>query len=147
LNIPVIPFLDALLVAMGTDSTLLGNGSIGLIREPFSSSDSITMADITEANYEGYARQGYGNPSVAFTGADGNEYVQGLTKMFVPTGSDSPNTIYGVFITNGDDSSTIQVTDAFDAPVPLASPANQITITPRFGINPTNGLGFNVISD
>jgi len=147
MNVPVVPLVDAVLEKMGTDSTLLGNGSIGLIKAPFSSSDSLTMGAITEADFDGYKRLGYGNPSIAFTGADGNEYVQGTPCMFQPTGSSSPNTCYGLFITNGHDTTVLQDSDAFDEPIPMASPANSITVIPRFGLNPDNGLGLNVISD
>lgn len=143
MNVPVVPFVEALVKVMGTDSTLLGGGHMGLIKAPFSSSDSITMGDITEANYEGYSRVAYGNPSVPFVSNDGNVYVQGLTCVFQPTGDDSPNTIYGVFVVSGHDTATIQLTDGLDQPVPLATTANSLTIIPRFGLKPTNGLGFN----
>ncbi len=55
--------------------------------------------------------------------------------------------IYTSLFLTGSTSGTLQGSDAFDSPIPLASPANRITITPRFGINPKTGLGFNVVSD
>lgn len=147
MNIPAQSFTDALLVAAGSDSTQLGSGSIGLIAAPFVPTPSLTLAEITEASYTGYARQGIGNPTVTFTGADGNEYVEGNTVRFQPTGSSSVNNIYGSFTTPGSSTTTMITAELFPAPIPLAGPSNQITITPRYGLNPLTGMGNNIVSN
>lgn len=147
MNIPTKALIDEILVLAGSSSLALGNGSIGLIAAPFAPSPTLTLASITEATFSGYARQGYGNPSVPFTGADGNEYVQGNTVQFLDNATTTVNTIYGLFVTNGHDSTTLIDSDQFATPIFMNGPSSQITITPRFGINPLGGLGLNVVSD
>lgn len=149
MNQPTLAALDALLKAVGSESTQLGSGTvatIGLISAPFTPSPTLTLASLTEATFNGYARKPLGNASVTFSGGDGKEYIEFPTVQFTPTGSTSPNTCYGVFFTFGNSSTTLWGTDAFATPVPMASPANQITITPRIGADPAGNWGLNIIS-
>jgi|HubBroStandDraft_3_1064219.scaffolds.fasta_scaffold01389_12 hypothetical protein len=147
MNVMTKVAIDKMLTAMGADSTQLGNASMGLIAAPFAPSSTLTLASITEANFSGYARKSIGNPTIAFTGADGNEYVEGTTNSWMPSDTVTPNTIYGVFINPGNSTTTLWASDQLGIPVPLAGPGNQLTATPRVGFNPTNGAGFNVISN
>jgi hypothetical protein len=146
-NQPSYTALNLLLSKLGTDSTMLGNGSIGLISAPFAGNPSLGLvSQITEATYPGYARQGLGTSSVTFTGADGNQYVEFSTVRFQPTGSSTPNTIYGLFYTPGNSTTTIWSVDALSSPVGFSGSSNQLTITPRQGLNPGGNFGLNVIS-
>jgi hypothetical protein len=146
MNVPTKAAIDKMLVAMGADSTQLGNASMGLIAAPFAPSPTLTLSAITEANFTGYARKSIGNPTIAFTGQDGNEYVEGTTNMWMPSDSITPNTIYGAFLTFGNDTTKLWSSDQLGASVGLPGPGSQITITPRIGFNPLNGAGLNVIS-
>jgi hypothetical protein len=147
MNIPSLLMLQGYLAWLGSTTTALGNGSIGLIAQPFSGSQSTTLVNqLTEANYNGYARQALGNPSTTFVGSDGNVYNEFNTLQFVPTGSSTPNTIYGVFFTPGNDSTKVWQTDALAAPFGMSSSLNRLTITPRCGLNPAGNFGLNVIS-
>lgn len=144
---PVLAALDKMLTQTGSESVQLGNASLGLIAAPFTPSKNLTLAGLTEASFSGYARKSIGTPSIGFTGGDGNEYVEGVTVQFMPSDTITPNTIYGIFLTFGNDSSKLWGSDALPAPVSLAGPQNQITITPRIGLNPGGNFGANVISN
>lgn len=146
MNAPTKTYLDLLLAAEGSATTQLGAASMGLIAAPFTPGPAQTLAGLTECTYQGYARQSLGSSTVTFTGADGLEYVELSTLRFQPTGSASPNTAYGLFITYGGSTTTLAYSDSFPAPVPLASPASQITITPRIGRSAAGNYGTNVIS-
>lgn len=146
MNVPTYSMLDAILIALGSTTTELGGGSIGLIAAPFAGSPSTTLGGLTEANYDGYARQAVGSPNVTFNGSDGNVYVEFNTLQFSPTGSATPNTIYGFFWTPGNSTTTCWATDALAQQVYFSGTQNRLTITPRMGLNPANPFGLNVIS-
>jgi hypothetical protein len=146
-NIPAITMLQAMLGWLGATTTALGNGSVGLIAAAFSGNPSITLvSQVTEATYGGYSRQALGTSTVTFTGADGKLYVEFSTVRFQPTGSSTPNTIYGIFLTPGSDSTKIYNTDTLTTPVGFAGTLNQLTVTPRFGLDLSGNYGLNVIS-
>lgn len=146
MNQPTLTALDKMLVALGSESTQLGNASMGLVKAPFTPSPTLTLGALTEATYDGYARQSMGTASVPFTGTDGKEYIEFKTLQFMPSDTINPNTIYGLFITFGNSTTTLWATDAFSQTVNLAGPANQVTITPRVGLDPNGNFGLNVVS-
>jgi hypothetical protein len=146
MNVPALVMLQGYLQWLGSTTTALGNGSVGLIAAAFTGSSSTTLGTITEATYQGYARQALGTSTVTFIGSDGNVYVEFNTLRFQPTGSSSPNTIYGAFYTPGSSSTTLWQTDQFAAQVYFGGPTNQLTFTPRCGLNPGGNFGVNVIS-
>lgn len=147
MNQPSYTALQAMLIALGNTTTALGNGSIGLIAAPFSGNPSLGLvSQITEANYPGYSRQSLGETSVTFNSSDGNTYIEFSTLRFQPTGSSTVNTIYGLFMTPGNDSTKIFFTDTLTTPVGFSGTANQLTITPRVGLNPSGNFGLNIIS-
>jgi hypothetical protein len=147
MNTPTLAGLDKILSKVGNDTTMLGDGEIGLIAAPFTPGPTLTLANLTEATYHGYTRGTLGNPTATFSGGDGNEYVEFSTNQFLCSDTVTPNTIYGCFFTFGSDSTKLFCTDPFATPLPMASAANQITITPRFGLNPAGNFGLNVISN
>jgi hypothetical protein len=138
--------LTAYLQWLGSTTTALGNGSVGLIAAPFSGSFSTTLGGLTEANYNGYFRQPLGTSTATFIGSDGKLYVEFSTVRFQPTGSSTPNTIYGLFYTPGNSTTGVWQTDALAAQVFLSGPTNQITVTPRCGLDPAGNFGLNVVS-
>ena len=147
MNVPQQTLLDAYLAWLGTSTIGLGNGSIGLITAAFVPGQVATTASITEANYQGYARQALGTPSVTFTGADGTEYIEFNSLRFQPTGNASPNLVYGLFYTYGNSTVNIAQSDAFTPPKSMATTSNQITITPRCGLAPSGNYGLNSVSN
>ena len=147
MNVPTYPMLDAILAALGSSSAELGGGSIGLIASALRRQPVYYARQLTEANYDGYARQGVGSPSTTFNSADGNVYVEFSTLQFAPTGSSTPNTIYGLFWTPGNSTTTCWATDVLAANVYFSGPQNRLTITPRMGLTPANPFGLNVISN
>lgn len=147
MNVPVLPFLDAILAAVGSSSVLLGSASIGLIAAPFVPGPGLTLATLTEASFTGYKRKALGSTTVTFTGGDGKEYVEFNTASWMPSDTVTPNTIYGAFLTLGSGTTTLAAADKFANPLPMAGPPNNITITPRFGADPNGNWGLNVISN
>lgn len=146
MNIPTFPMLSAFLTWLGSNTLGLSSGSIGLIAAPFSGSQSTTLASLTEANYGGYARQALAGPSAVFNGSDGKVYTEFNTLEFAPTGSTSPNTIYGLFYLGGGSSTVPFQTDALAAPFYMGGATNRLTIIPRCGLDPAGNYGLNVIS-
>lgn len=147
MNVPTQNLLDELLLLVGASSLGLGNGSIGLIAAPFTPAENLTLASLTEANFHGYSRKSLGTPTITFTGGDGNEYIEFNTVNWQCSDTVSPNTIYGLFFTAGNNTITLQSSDKFTVPLPMSGPSNQITVTPRFGLNPGSNYGLNIISN
>jgi hypothetical protein len=147
MNTPTRAGLDQILSTLGNSTGGLGDGSIGLIAAAFSPGPNLTFAGITEASFHGYARKALNSSSVTFTGGDGNEYVELGTFQWLPSDTVTPNNIYGAFLTYGNSSTNLWGADPFAAPLPMSSPANQITITVRVGLNPAGNFGLNIISN
>jgi hypothetical protein len=145
-NTPTQTYLDFLLEIEAANTTTLGAGSIGVIGAPFTPGPSVTLGGLTECNYPGYARQALSASSIPFTGSDGLEYVELGSFRFQPTGSTSPSLAYGIFVTYGNSSTKLAYTDALAVPTPLATPANQLTVTLRIGRAPNGNYGLNIVS-
>jgi len=82
----------------GNHTGLIGSAHLGLfVQGTPGFSESLTLADIVEATYDGYARLPVAWGS---TGQDplGRPSVHGTSDLFSPTGSVTPNTLTGVFI-------------------------------------------------
>jgi hypothetical protein len=138
-------FLLRLWKLAGSDSTTLGACSLGLIAAPFTPVRGLTIASVTEANYGGYARKSLGNSTVTFTSSDGNDYIEWPSQAFTPTGSATPNTIYGWFLIGGSDSVTVTAAEVLPGPVALTGTTTTLTIIPRMGQSPTIAWGSGVI--
>ena len=147
MNVPTRVALDSILATVGSDTTLLGNGSIGLIAAAFTPGPALTLASLTEANFSGYARKALGTTTTTFTGGDGLEYVEFNTAQWIPSSTTTVNTIYGAFLTNGNSTTSLFTSDSFTTPLPMAGPSNQITITPRVGLDPSGNFGLNIVSN
>jgi hypothetical protein len=146
MNFPTDSYLLHVLANLGNDTTGLGAASIGLLSAPFTPARNLTLSSLTEANYDGYLRQGAGGETITFVGADSYDYVQASTHTFAPTGSSTPNTIYGYFLTYGSSSTALAYVEQITPPVTLNGPTTEITITARLGMNPTQPFGNGVVS-
>jgi hypothetical protein len=125
--------------------SLLGSCSLGLLRAPFAPTRDSNFAAVTEANFDGYVRRQ--------SGLDGPVIGQGglalgfATQLWEPSGSDTPNMIYGHMLCNGSsDSPTLLAVEMFDAPIPLTSPLTFIMDTVLFGLDPAANYGKSSIS-
>jgi hypothetical protein len=134
--------VDELVALDATGSSSFAAGAFdGLIVDLYQ--DDITPTRTTPlstytaaiADYDGYgsASVTWGLPSRA---DDGTIEVLGTVAEFRPSGSDTPNTIFGLYTTLGDGS--LGFAARFDnAPVPMNDALNQITVTLRY--RPSNG--------
>jgi len=128
--------MDVLNLGDGTSTASVAGYLDGLVVDLFqadltptrNTSDSTYIAGI--ANYDGYTQQPvvWGLPTQA---DDGFIEVLGSVAPFQPNGSDTPNTIFGLFCTMGDGS--LGFAGRFDdPPIPMGGPLDQITVTLRY---------------
>jgi hypothetical protein len=138
-------FLLRLWKLAGSDSTTLGACSLGLIAAPFTPTRTLAIASLTEATFNGYARKSLGNSTVTFTSSDGNDYLQFAEEVFTPTGSSTPNTIYGWFLIGGSDSVTVTAAEVITPAITLNSTSTSLTVVPRIGQTPAIAWGAGII--
>jgi hypothetical protein len=126
----------ALLAAALTNHTVAGNFSgplygsfLGLYIAPTPVlTPANVLADITPANYTGYARQALAwNPP--FINQAGLQDVQSGSLFFAPTDAVTPNTITGCFIASAVTAGILLASAPFPAPgVALAGPTNALSL-------------------
>ncbi len=99
-----------------------------------------TMASITEANYDGYARQAvvWFEP---FLDVLGPFNLQGANMQFRPTDAVVPNTITGAFLATAITGGNLLLAAAFVQPVALSGPLTALTISPVFQLAFTSNYG------
>jgi len=148
--IPTRGWMNAMLSQIFQGSTPVGyivaNGFVGLVKAPFAPSVDSVLSDFPEADYSGYARQpaagGWVGP---FIGEGNFSLVQLPSMLFQPNDTITFNVIYGAMLI-GNDSVTLLGGEVFDAPIPLNSVLNQLTIIPRFGLSPLSNYGMSVVA-
>jgi hypothetical protein len=142
--------LEQLLFEAVGDSTIgtLASASIGLISAPLAPTPTTPFSAITEATFDGYVRMSAPFSDVPIVeGQNGKILALGTTQIWIPTGSDTPNTIYGQFLANGSSSMpTLLAVEMFDVPIPMTSPLTFISDTPIFGLDPTANYGMSSVS-
>lgn len=142
--IPTKTALDEWLSVMLADTPGLGSGSIGLIANNLTPSESTTLAQIVEPTYSGYTRQATGSWSGIFTDPNGLETAEGSALRFMASDTTS-TTIFGLFIT-GHPSTTLLGCEMFTQPIPIIGGQTQLTIIPRVGLDPNGRWGFSVVA-
>jgi len=143
--VPTAAALESFIADLTADTTWLGGASVGLYQTQITPTDQTVLADLTEANYDGYARKVSHTWSPTFVDPNGLYSKQAQTLVFQPTGDDTMNTIYGLFVT-GDDSTALLAVEPFDSPIPLTGTLSNITITLRVGADATGKWGFSVVA-
>jgi hypothetical protein len=129
--------------ATGTDPKLFGS-KIGLIKADFTPTPDLVLGGITEADFDGYAKVAAAPFSAVFEGEGDLELVSAASKHWQPTGSVTPNTIYGWFLV--DSGGTILLgTEKFDSPIALNGSGFAFDHTARFGFDPNANFGAAVI--
>ncbi len=103
-----------------------------------------TMADITEANYDGYARQAvvWHPPYVEQGGANA---VQSASLYWTPTDSTKPNTIVGMFLADANVAGNLLASEFFTAPQALAGPQSAFSLSLIFALAANTGFGGSTI--
>lgn len=90
----------------------------------------VAVYNSDSATFTGYAEQAvtWSAPTI---GTDGLMEAVGTVPEFRPTDAVTPNSIYGAYLVDGDDS--LAAVGRFDdAPVAMGSPLNKIELTVRF---------------
>lgn len=118
--------------------THLVDCDVGLIKAPFPLDKQLTLADLTEANYSGYARKTIAAHEQVYDDPAGGATFQSPLQQFnfvapVAPAEPVPNTIYGFFVL--DDAGELIMVGDFEAGLPMATNNNSIplNISPNFG--------------
>jgi len=111
--------------------------NVKLFTNNFTPSKDSVVTDFTEANYTGYASQAtvaMGNP---VDNNAGDALLRFVPKLFAPTGTAVPNSIWGWFITGGNDpDNDVLAYEKYDAAVELASANDNHLVSPRVMVGP-----------
>jgi len=123
---------------------ILALADLGLISADFNPSADTLFADLTEANYNTYARQQIALWGTPVKNALGLWTVQGSPLTFTPTDDLQPNLIYGyaIFEDAGD---LLLGCEKFDTPIALADVIDSLTVVPRIGPWIANPWGASLI--
>jgi len=105
-----------------------GTAELRLFQNDFVPNKDSVLADFTEATFDGYAA-----PTLTFAnayiGPDNTVKLTAPSELFVPTGSTTPNIIYGWYIVaNGTD---VFSSNRFDTEVPLTGPTTGLVAQPE----------------
>ena len=100
----------------------------------------LILSGITEANYQGYARQ----PVVwfpTFIDSAGPQDLAAQNMQFTPTGSATGNTITGAFIATALTGGVLYLAATLPVPVALPSPGYALDLSPVFQLSYQNNYG------
>jgi predicted exporter len=89
------------------------------------------LADLTEADYVGYASEAvtWLAPTIS---EDGEVEVQGIVGEFRPTNDVTPNDVYGVWVTNDAGTAPLLVGRFDDGPYPMNNASQNVIVTLRY---------------
>lgn len=120
--------------------TILGGSNfpvVHLAQAPFTPAVNTTLADITEATFDGYASKtitGYDTPHMVPTG---QAVVQATPLLsWTPTGSTTPNTIAGFVVV--DHAGNVVSCGKFPAPITVTGPTTPVAFVWGLGTAPWN---------
>jgi len=140
-------FLSAVMDALGIASvsafyeSVLGKCFFGLYQAPTPvPTPGMLMANITEANYDGYARQAI-TWFPTFLDAAGPQDLAAMNMRFSPSDAVVPNTITGAFIATAATGGLLYLAAALPVPIALPSPAYSTIAAPVFQLAYTNNYG------
>lgn len=135
--------MDALSLVTGSQfyEALMSKLWFGLYQAPTPApTPGLLMSGITEANYDGYARQALvWFPT--FLDAAGPQDLAAQNMHFAPTDALVPNTITGCFIATASSGGLLYLAAALAVPVALPSPAYGLNSAPVFQLAFTNNYG------
>ncbi len=121
--------------------SVLGKTWFGLYQSPTPvPTPAMLMANITECNYDGYARQ----PLVwfpTFIDAAGPQNASAQNMHFQPNDALVPNTATGAFIASASAGGQLLLAAQFGTPIPLTSPSFALNAAPVFQLAFTNNYG------
>lgn len=130
---PTLAFLELELGILGGTGGALDPTGIwaGLYQVGSTVSPGMIYTDITEADYDGYARLQLEEWTDAYL-SGGKPTIQGGSISFAPDNDGASNTIGGYFlIDSATDTGNIRGYEPFSPTITMASPLNRVTIEPR----------------
>jgi hypothetical protein len=153
--VPTDFFLNAILAASvnsvtgGDFAGPLYHAYVVLIKETFTPSHSLTLADVVEAEFTGYARVEILTWTAIHTDANGQPSIDSVTSVFFqPT---DPITVADVIVGWGlVDAATdgnLLATEKFDTPVPMQTSLNGLDLVAHVALSITQGIGTGVVID
>lgn len=110
------------------------NGAIAhLFQSPMVPSPALTLADFTaiEADFDGYAASAALTWGAVGTDPADRAWVTAQEVEWVPTGTTTPNTIYGYYVTNAAGTALL-FWDNFPDPIPVTGPPSVVHAVPTF---------------
>lgn len=145
--IATFAFLSAVMDTLGAAAisafyeSVLGNVWLGLYIAPTPApTPSMLLANITEANYDGYGRQAI-TWFPTFLDSSGPQDLAAMNMRFAPTDALVPNTITGAFIVTQRTGGLLYLAAALATPVALPSPSFSLVSAPVFQLAYTNNYG------
>ena len=144
---PTNVFSLAVLNAITAAAGLLDDAEVGLFTDGGPAGGLATLADLTEADYTGYARQTITDVQwgAAYLAAGAIPAVRGPALDFVPTGTAITNVIIGWFLADSTGLILYWV-EMLDEPVSLGSPFTVLSFRPGIQL-PPDGIYGNVTEE
>lgn len=119
------------LVAAGPPAGRLNGAKVHLYQNNIAVRPDTILTDFTEADFDGYAASAAVTWGTVATDSSGNAVVYGDAKTFLCTGSVTPNTVFGYYVTNGA-GSTLEYAEAFATPVGFGNAGDNLVILPAY---------------
>lgn len=131
---------DAIQVGRSLDGVF-----VGLYKATTGINPNMTLADLTEADYTGYARLA-GTPWSADPFISGQrDTIQGPSCLFRPTGSAVTNLVLGMFLVSANVGGNLLSVAPFPAPRAMMGTDDVIEVLPRMAFDPLANYGDNVV--
>lgn len=128
--VPAAERLAALTQLLAVGGPLNAN-KLKLYKNPLTLTPAIVLADLVEADFDGYAAVSPVVWSAPFRDVDGSALVLGGDAPFICTGDTISNSIYGYYLTNTGSTVLIAVY-AFAAPVGVSVAGQACPVVPWF---------------
>jgi len=96
-----VPRTATILFKTAERDALLEGGELCLYQNNFTPIDTMVIGDLTEADFDGYARIPLTGWSAPALNGDFKAQTDLPAQIFTMTGSTTPNDIYGVFVVDG----------------------------------------------
>lgn len=113
----------------------LAGAEIALFQNDIVATGSLPLGDYTPADYDGYAPEAV--TWLAPSMGEGNEpEVIGIVGEFRPTGTTTPNVIYGALLTDGAGTTLFAAANLDNPPADMAATTDAIVVTVRLRYGP-----------
>jgi hypothetical protein len=136
--------LRAMLATLSADSTTLEGKFVGLYTALSASlGPNLTMANLTEPTYTGYARQALASWSAPYMSSSGRNAIIDSALHFTASDTVTTNVILGAFLGSSSvtGAGTLEYIDPFPNGITISGPTTEITYVPEFDLDPGANFG------